>query len=172
MANSIYLRYQETFDYTIGVSSYVFSKIPGLTFAINHDRPMLYRLQFQGSCVLSTRDNNGFVRFLIDGRVLISNYLVNNNDQRHLLAPELGSSVIEIDHRGGGMIYSGGGGADVGMACSKSDIVYMPQGTHIVEVAARMRDLGALHVLGGQLSIELTQYDSDVNLGLSHPVIR
>ena len=88
---------------------------------------MLYRLQFQGSCVLSTRDNNGFVRFLIDGRVLISNYLVNNNDQRHLLAPELGSSVIEIDHRGGGMIYSGGGGADVGMACSKSDIVYLPQ---------------------------------------------
>ena len=132
VAHSVYVRYQDPLSYTISVPSNVFTKIPGLTFAVHHKQPALYQLQFQGTCVLYKDNINSFVRFLIEDRALISNYLLPNNDERHLLAPELGPGDLNyIDHRGGSMIYSGST-KGVGAARPKSDIVYMPEGTHII----------------------------------------
>ncbi|CAM4850209.1 unnamed protein product [Rotaria magnacalcarata] len=168
--HSIHQRYQDSFDYFIGVPSEVFTKIPGLTFIVHHTKPMLYRLSFQALCTVSTRDSNGYLRFLIDDRVLISNYLLPNNDQRQKSAPELGDSVLQIDHRGGGVLYSGGS-PGTGLACLKWDDVYMREGTHLVEVAGRAGS-GVLRVIGGQLSVDLIQYDSTANIQLPFPIIR
>jgi hypothetical protein len=171
VAHSIYFRQQDTIFYTIPQPSNVFTKIPGLMFAISNAHPTVYRLQFQGSCQLTAAQINGFVRFLIDGRILVSNYLLPNNDRRHLVAPELGTDLHAFDHRGGGMIMSAGS-PFIAMSCPKSDLVYMPAGTHVVEVAARTTHNGGIIVWGGELSVQLTQYDSTVNLELPHPVIR
>jgi hypothetical protein len=171
VAHSIYFRSQDSIHYYIPQPSDVFTKIPGLMFAIHHKHPTVYQLHFQGSCLLSSAYIHGFVRFLIDGRVLVSNYLLPNNDQRHLRAPELGADLNQFDYRAGGMIYSGGS-PGIAMSCPKSDLIYMPAGTHIVEFAARTRYHGGITVWGGEISVQLTQYDSKMNLGLSHPVIR
>jgi hypothetical protein len=140
-------------------------------FAIHHKHPTVYQLHFQGSCLLSSAYIHGFVRFLIDGRVLVSNYLLPNNDQRHLRAPELGADLNQFDYRAGGMSFSSGS-PHIAMSCPKSDLIYMPAGTHVVEVGARTYGNGGITVYGGELSVQLTQYDSKMNLELSHPVIR
>ena len=121
-------------------------------------------------CQLPQAHINGFVRFLIDGRILVSNYLLPNNARRHLLVPELGSNLDAMDHRAGGMIYSSGA-PGIAMSCPKSDLIYMPAGTHVVEVGARTRYNGGLMVYGGELSVQLTQYHPEVNLALSHPIV-
>jgi hypothetical protein len=171
VAHSIYIRRQDIISYTIPVPSDIFTKIPGLMLAVHHAHPIVYRLEFQGSCQLNAAAINGFVRFLIDGRVLVSNYLLPNNARRHWLAPELGTSLDEFDHHAGGMIMSAGS-PGIAMSCPKSDLIYMPAGTHVVEVAARTRYNGGIIVWGGELSVQLTQYDAAVNLELSHPIIR
>ncbi|CAF1489247.1 unnamed protein product [Rotaria magnacalcarata] len=168
--HSIHQRYQDPLNYYIGVPSEVFTKIPGLTFTVHHTKPMLYRLSFQALCTVSARGSNGFLRFLIDGRVLISNYLLPNNDKRQTSAPELGDSVLNIDHRGGGVLYTGDS-PGAGLACLKWDDVYMREGTHIVEVSGRT-GFGVLRVIGGQLSVDLIQYDSTANIQLPFPIIR
>ncbi|CAF1166970.1 unnamed protein product [Adineta steineri] len=149
----------------------IFTKIPGLMFVIHHTEPLVYQLQFQGSCQLFTPNINGFIRFLIDGRVLVRNYLLPNTDNRHLLVPELGSGVDNLDHIGGGMLYSAQS-VGIAMSCPKSDLIYMPAGTHVVEVAARTNINGPMVVWGGELSVQLTQYDPAVSLALSHPIVR
>ena len=145
VAHSIYFRRQDIISYTIPAPSDIFTKIPGLMFAIRHTHPTVYRLEFQGSCQLNAVAINGFVRFLIDGRLLVSNYLLPNNAQRHLVAPELGRDLNEFDHRAGGMIRSAGS-PGIAMSCPKSDLIYMPAGTHVVEVAARTRYNGGITV--------------------------
>ncbi|CAF4185735.1 unnamed protein product, partial [Rotaria magnacalcarata] len=53
----------------------------------------------------------------------------------------------------------------------KWDDVYMREGTHLVEVAGRAGS-GVLRVIGGQLSVDLIQYDSTANIQLPFPIIR
>ena len=171
VAHSIYIRRQNMISHTIAAPSDIFTTIPGLMFAIHHAHPIVYRLEFQGTCKLSATGSNGFVRFLIDGRVLVSNYLLPNTAQRHSVAPELGKDLNEFDYRAGGMIYNSES-LGIAMSCPKSDLIYMPAGTHVVEVAARARGNGGINVYGGELSVQLTQYDSAVNLELSHPIVR
>lgn len=138
VAHSIYIRRQDIISYTIPAPSDIFTKIPGLMLAIHHAHPTVYRLEFQGSCQLNAAAINGFVRFLIDGRLLVSNYLLPKNAQRRLVAPGLSRELNEFDHRAGEMIMSAGS-PGIAMSCPKSDLIYMPAGTHVVEVAARTR---------------------------------
>ncbi|CAF2738581.1 unnamed protein product [Rotaria sp. Silwood2] len=81
----------------------VYSKVPGLTFAVYHKQPAIYELKFQALCRGQKTWAGSFRHFIIDDRILISNQLLPNNDQRQVVAPELGSNVFTVDSRGGGL---------------------------------------------------------------------
>ena len=81
-----------------------YSKINDLQFTFNHPTPLLYELQFQGSCSSLIRNYQSLIRFKYDNRSFTNNL-------------EL-SSPIE------GIVTS----------CSKFDRTYFPAGSHTVDV--------------------------------------
>ncbi|CAF2694171.1 unnamed protein product [Rotaria sp. Silwood2] len=166
----VFRKYQETTTFELSSSSDVFVKIPGLTFATHHSQPMVYQLQFHGTCQQYSSATHSFIRFLIDNRVLISNYLLPNNDQRQALAPELGISNFYVDYRGGSMSY--GALTTVAMPCPKSDLILLKGGTHIIEVAARFVTNGKLYIFGGELTVQMMQYQVGTRITIPSPIIR
>ncbi|CAF1424636.1 unnamed protein product [Adineta ricciae] len=137
--------------------------------SVHHAAPMVYNIRFQGSCALMQTSNWALTRILINNKVLISNRLLPNNDQRHVVAPDLGKNIDESDTRGGSM-HASGSTTSVAAVCSKSDLVLLPAGTHFIGVGGRTTG-GPFHVWGGELLVEATEYDPRVHIGLSYPTI-
>ncbi|CAF2209539.1 unnamed protein product [Rotaria magnacalcarata] len=161
-----YVRYQ-SLPFVQRTVSNSFVKIPGLELAVYHAQPALYRIMFQGNC--QGLPGYKYVQILIDGRVLIANYLLPNTDKRQAVASELGSSTHEIDSRDGGTHLVSTEGSMIS-SCPRFRSVYLPSGVHIVEVGVRISN-SDLAMYDGQLQVELISYDTNVRLGLEHPKI-
>jgi hypothetical protein len=162
-AQHFYSKYQSMFGFILKSPSSTFIKIPGLTFAFSHTTPLLYKIRFQGSCETGPVSHVwSFLRIMIDDKILVSNRLLPNNDQRALAMPSLGANLIDIDSRGGISIFSTA--AWLFTPCAKSDNVYLPAGTHSIDVVVRTGQ--QVHVFGGELNVELMQYNSDSSINL------
>lgn len=166
--NHVFTRYQEAILFEAASVSASFIKIPGLSLAVHHDQSMFYRISFQGGCQSGTLAYN-FVHFLIDGRVLIENELLPNNDRRQTVAQHLGNNINEIDRRSGGVYM--GYNVPLVASCPRFQTVVLPRGTHTIDVGIRI-NTPTMNLIGGQLNVELSTYDSNEQLGLSYPVIR
>lgn len=109
------------------------------------------------------------MHLLIDGRVLIENELLPNNDRRQFVAPHLGNTIDEIDRRSGGVFM--GRNVPFVTSCPRSRKVLLPNGTHSVDVGIRITS-SSMNLIGGQLDVELSPYNSVVHIGLTYPKIR
>ena len=109
------------------------------------------------------------MHILIDGRVLIENELLPNNDPRQLVAPHLGTSIDEVDRRSGGVFM--GRSVPFVASCPRSRRVLLPNGTHSIDVGIRIT-VPTMIIIGGQLEIEVSTYDPMVQVGLSYPITR
>ncbi|CAF4236762.1 unnamed protein product, partial [Rotaria magnacalcarata] len=91
-----------------------------------------------------------FLGFMIDNRILNSNRLLpNNNKRRQSVAADLGESIDAVDSRAGGPLINGPTGG-YAFSCAKFDTVYLPRGTHVIEVAMRSTKPGTA-LIGGEL---------------------
>ena len=167
-ATCFYTRYSEAILFEAASVSASYLKVSGLSLALHHDQSMLYRIEFQGSCQSGTEAYN-FVHILIDGRVLIENELLPNNDRRQLVAPHLGTSIDEVDRRSAGVHM--GRSVPFVASCPRSRKVLLPNGTHSIDVGIRVTS-SSMNLIGGQLEIELSTYDPTVHVGLSYPIKR
>jgi hypothetical protein len=163
-----YTKTPNLISFNIASASSSFITVPGLSLSVNHDQPMLYRIEFQGGCQGQAEAYN-FVHLLIDGRVLIENELLPNNDRRQAVAPHLGVSIDQVDQRSGGLSYA----ANVGFvsSCPRFRTVVLPSGTHSIEVGVRISG-SSMALYGSQLDVELSSYDPATDVGLSYPIIR
>jgi hypothetical protein len=164
-----YTKFQELNLFEAASVSPTFVKVPGLSLAVNHNQPMLYRIEFQGACQSGTSAHN-FIHVLIDGRVLIENELLPNNDQRQVVAPHLGTSIDEVDSRSSGL-YMGRSPGEWINSCPRFGKVLLPSGTHSIDVGVRVTR-PTMNLIGGQLDVEISTYDPTVQVGLSYPIIR
>ncbi|CAF3493721.1 unnamed protein product [Rotaria socialis] len=90
-------------------------------------------------------------------------------NKRQAVAPELGSSINDIDSRDGGLHYVSTEG-DMVSSCPRFRSVYLPSGVHTVEVGVKISD-SQLATYDGQLQVEVISYDTNIRLGLEHPKI-
>ncbi|CAF1541177.1 unnamed protein product [Didymodactylos carnosus] len=52
------------------------------------------------------------------------------------------------------------------VSCSKTDFIYLNAGLHVIDVGVRGEQKLPVYVVWGTLSIELVQFDRNVNIGL------
>ncbi|CAF3837987.1 unnamed protein product [Rotaria sp. Silwood1] len=166
-----YKRYQDPDMFEIGSSTATFVKIPGLSVAVHHTVPMIYKIRVQISSQLEKTAAHSLIRFLINDQVLISDQLLPNNDNRLKSGTVWDTNIIALDFRGGSLFYSGGGATWLVVPYFKSELVLMPAGTHLIEVGARTED-PLLRIWGGELLVEVTEYDPDLYVGLAYPNVR
>ncbi|CAF1464736.1 unnamed protein product [Rotaria magnacalcarata] len=165
---TFHTRYQEPEQFTLNSDDTIFVKVPGLMFVVSHEQPTVYELRFRGSCRMWNSWYQLFLGFMIDNRILNSNRLLpNNNKRRQSVAADLGESIDAIDSRAGGPLINGPTGG-YAFSCAKFDTVYLPRGTHVIEVAMRSTKPGTA-VIGGELHVKLTQYDPNADINLSFP---
>lgn len=162
-----YRAYQDPEYFELKFDSVVFTKVPNLMLAINHNVSMLYSIRLQTLLSVMTPGAHSMLRFLVDGRVLTSNKLLPNNERRLRDQNLRGTSVCNLDLRGGAGSCSG---TSAGSATSffKSELFILPAGTHTVEVGVRTESPD-LHLHAGELYAELTEYDPDLHIGLEYP---
>ena len=163
-----YTKFQDVRLFAVAAVSTGFVRVPGLTVIFHHNRPMLYRIGFQGGCQSGTTAYN-FVHLLIDGRVLIENELLPNNHLRQAVAPHLGKTIDEVDSRSGGVFM--GMNVPFVTSCPRFRKVVLPSGIHSVDVGIRIT-WPSMNIIGGQLDVELSSYDTAVHVGLSYPTVR
>jgi hypothetical protein len=155
-------KYQSTHSFSLNTVSNTFVKVPGLTFVFSHPTPLLYRIYFQGSCQTSSVGYFSYLKIMIDEKILVSKKLLPNNDQRLLVEPSWGNNLEKIDSRGGCLIR-GATPWDF-VPCTKSDIAYLPAGIHSIDVVLRTELFIAVY--GGELNIELIEYETGSNISL------
>ena len=111
--------------------------------------------------VVLTLAGDSWARIMIDDQILVSNRLLPNTKDRQAAEPTLGSSNREVDWRGGAFIYGTG---FVTFPCVKLETVYIPGGTHSVDVG--VRTAGSLGVHGGELFVEVVELNGGAQTNL------
>lgn len=162
--------YQSEHETVFTNPSNTYLRVPGLSFTVYHAQPAVYELKFQATCGGLKTWTCSFRHFMVDGRILISNYLLPNNDQRPVVAPELGTNIHVIDSRDGGVFANGGLDTYFYSSCDISDIIHLSPGIHAIDVVVRTQHM--LRVVGGVFSVKLTQYSTAADINLSTPTIK
>lgn len=162
-----HVKHMPAFRFDLRTASSTFVKIPGLIVAVYHSAPVLYKVWFSAGCYMSQPVGSHYIHFMIDDLILIDNKLLPNTDDRYAYVPNLGNNPMEIDAHGASFMRSSD---SVGTyyTCSKFELVYLPAGLHTIEAAVRT-DHPSILVHTGTLTVELTQYDQDTNIGLKFP---
>jgi len=165
--NLFYTVYQTMYRYELNTVSTSFVKIPGLSFVFSHTVPLLYKIRFQGGCANLMADKASFLRIMIDNKILVSNKLLPNTDRRLDFAPYLGTSLREIDARGGVFLFTPLASATSWeqFSCAKTENVYLPAGMHSIDVVVRTD--GVFYGYTGELTVELVEYSSNSGINLS-----
>ncbi|CAM4841792.1 unnamed protein product [Rotaria magnacalcarata] len=130
------------------------TKLPGLSLSFHHVRPRLYKISYHGQCSVDSGTRN-WVRMMVDGRILISNRLYPNTEQRLDYDPSVSTDMSTfLDSRGGALYYSTG---VTDFPSSKVETVYLSAGIHTIEVVART-DRG-FRIHNGELHVELIEFE-------------
>ncbi|CAF1153102.1 unnamed protein product [Rotaria magnacalcarata] len=161
-----YRRSQESWQFDASSASQVFSKVSDLSLGVHHTVPMIYKIHFQGSCLHSVVAGRGLIRILVDNNVLNLNRLMPNTDRRATLASQMGLTLEQLDAQGGSFFYSGLT-TWVCASCAKTDVVLLSPGTHIIDVGLRT-DNPIARIHGGELVVEMTEYDPRVHFGFQY----
>ncbi|CAF3265478.1 unnamed protein product [Rotaria sp. Silwood2] len=165
-----YTRYQDVDQLFIVASTATFTQIPGLSLAVHHAVPMIYKIQAQTSPQLQKPWAHCMIHILINEKVLISNKLQPNNDKRLIGIKVWNTNINFLDIEGGSLFCSGDASAPV-VPFFKSELIIMPPGTYVIEVGART-DAPPLWIHGGELRVEMTEYDPNLHVGLTYPTVR
>ncbi|CAF3601789.1 unnamed protein product [Rotaria socialis] len=166
-ARYIYRRYQDPIKFELSQQADTFIKIPGLMVAAHHTKPMVYQIRYQGTCWIARNLAQSILTILIDNQVLIANQLLPNSNRRYALASQIGGKSADL--RGGSYWYSGTA-AGASFSWYKTELVLMPAGTHVIEVGVRAENT-ILHLWGGELTIDMTEYDSAQYSTLTYPTV-
>ncbi|CAF2996672.1 unnamed protein product [Rotaria socialis] len=164
-----YRRSQASWSFDASSASQVFSKVSDLSLGVHHTVPMIYKIHFQGSCLLNVINGRGFIRILIDNNVLNLNRLMPNTDRRATLASQMGLNLGQVDAQGGSFFHSGSA-TWVCASCAKTDVVLLSPGTHIIDVGLRT-DNPTARIHGGELVVEMTEYDPSVHFGFQYATV-
>ncbi|CAF2030074.1 unnamed protein product [Rotaria magnacalcarata] len=164
-----YRRSQGSWYFDASSASQVFSKVPDLSLGVHHTVAMIYKIHFQGSCLHTAVTSHGFIRILVDNNVLNLNRLMPNTDRRATLASQIGLNLEVLDLQGGSMFYSGFTTL-VCVSCAKTDVVLLSPGTHIIDVGLRT-DNPIARIHGGELVVEMTEYDPSVHFGFQYATV-
>ncbi|CAF2067834.1 unnamed protein product [Rotaria magnacalcarata] len=158
-----YFKYQPNSIFVLNVPSKIFTQVPGLSLSFHHVRPRLYKISYHGQCSVDSGTRN-WVRMMVDGRILISNRLYPNTEQRLDYDPSVSTDMSTfLDSRGGALYYSTG---VTDFPSSKVETVYLSAGIHTIEVVART-DRG-FRIHNGELHVELIEFEPSevINLPL------
>ncbi|CAF2118316.1 unnamed protein product [Rotaria magnacalcarata] len=166
-ARYIYRRYQDPIAIELSQRVATFIKIPGLMVAVHHTKPMVYQIRYQGTCWIARALAYSILTILIDNQVLIANQLLPNSDRRYALASQIGGKSADL--RGGSYWYSGSA-AGTCFSWYKTELVLIPTGTHVIEVGVRAENT-ILHLWGGELTVDMTEYDSTQYSNLAYPTV-
>ncbi|CAF0862638.1 unnamed protein product [Adineta steineri] len=161
-----YVKQQLPNTFAIQGPSETFVKVPGLTLPFNHVEPLLYKIKFEGRCVLPYSKVTWFhLRFMINDNLLYIDKFLPNTANRY--------QYITGYSNNDGLDYTGGFyGHTYSLAvtqCSFSDIIYLNPGLHVVDVVARSGyAAGAFPIIlrNGALTIELVEYDLYADIGM------
>lgn len=156
LMQSFYKKFQSGILH-LAAPSLIYMKVPGLTFAFHHKTSLVYRLSFEAECRVSEYGSVFQLEFMYDDSLLRNgNQLVPNNgfDPSYNVPthwhPPRGNAYHEI--------------------CFRSDLVYMPSGTHVIDVGFRLLNVpfqnAAVWVQKAKLTIELIQYHPTIDHGL------
>ncbi|CAF2028751.1 unnamed protein product [Rotaria magnacalcarata] len=156
-----YFKYQPE-DWSLNIVSYVFSKVPGLSFAFHHTKPLVYSVRFQGTCATISPNRRSFVKIMIDDQILSGNQLMPNTARRASFSPEgydEATKLVRTDQIGGLYLWSQ---VYAHIPCIKLETFLLPPGVHTIDVVARTEQI--LSIYGGELHIRLAEFDSSINL--------
>lgn len=145
-----------------------FIKIPGLSLVFHHSRPRLYKIRFQGHVHTPAAASFNLVRVMVDNYLLIGNKLYPNTEHRfQMKRPSWRNDQWGLDWLGG--VFAWSGVTANTFPCSKADTVYLPGGTHSIDVVARTSNV--LQTEGLELAVELIELPegSKTNLPLLYP---
>ncbi|CAF2374327.1 unnamed protein product [Rotaria sp. Silwood2] len=152
--------------YEIQGHTEAFVKVPGLTIPFHHTVPLLYKIQFEGSCY-SGQSAWLYLRFMIDDYLLYVDKFVPNTNDRYQLFPE-DTENNGIDYIGGFYWYTN---AVAVTTCAFSSIVNLNPGVHVIDVGARggyrNHSNFPVKVIGGILRVELINFKSQTNIGMT-----
>lgn len=163
----LYRRYQDPIKFEVTQVIDSFIKIPGLMMAVHHSDPMIFQIRYQGASYIANGYAFSITTILIDNRVLTANQLFPNNNRRHELASKIGGN--EADYRGGKYWHSGGT-SGLSLSSSRTELVLLPAGVHVIEVGVRAINT-QLHLWGGELIVEVTEYDSRQYSSFTFPTV-
>ncbi|CAF0951863.1 unnamed protein product [Didymodactylos carnosus] len=167
LAEQYYCKYQNPYVYALNDRLDIFSKIPGLTSTFTLPQPTLYKITFQANCKVAV-PGRLFLRIMVNDQLIIGDRLIPNTSDRHLNQTILGTTLTEVDCRGGCFQYSGIDRVEWGWteyACSKTEIIYLKPGVHVFDVGVRINER-EFEIIGGILQFELIQYEQNSNIGI------
>ncbi|CAF1967222.1 unnamed protein product [Rotaria magnacalcarata] len=164
---SYHIKQQQPRGYMIHGHSEEFVKLPGLTMTFQHTMPVLYKIRFEGTC-FSTHSSQIwlYLRLMINDYLFyVDKFVPNAADRYRYFRGDTGNDGI--DYVGGLYFYST---SPTVTTCGFSNIVSLNPGFHIIDIGARSGYLmyGAfpVQVIGGILSVEAIQFDTDANIGI------
>lgn len=164
-AQSFHSRFQTRSRFDLSTVSDSFVKVPGLTFVFSHSTPMLYKINFQGTCTNYIAISESYMHILVDDKVFIFNKLLPNDNSRLSLGQDLDDTLSKIDALDAG--YFGSHTIWQWTPCVQYKTIYLAAGVHSIDVGVRTTK--QFSVYGGQLTVELVQYNSNSSINL--PII-
>lgn len=161
-APEFYFAYQPTPKFVLTTVSPTFIKVPGLALVFCNAHPRIFRISIQGQMHTSALTFGSMVKVMIDEHILISNKLVPNTEERFKLLATPGSDLWSSDWAGGILAYSAS--SFITISAHKSETVYLPAGTHSINVAARTSK--TVSVEGFELSVEVNDIPEGAKINL------
>jgi hypothetical protein len=161
-APQFFFAYQTDARFFLNTASTAFVKVPGLSLVFYIDRPRLFRISIQGQMYTSALNSGSLIKVMINEHILISNKLLPNNDQRFGVASAPGNDLWSKDWQGGILLHSTA--SYVTVSGFKRESVYLPAGTHSINVV--VRTWKSVQVEGFELSVEINDIPEGANTNL------
>ncbi|CAF1360908.1 unnamed protein product [Rotaria magnacalcarata] len=139
----------------------LFVKIPELSIAFHHQRPLLCRIDYRGSLYTPVAGHHTFHRIMIDNKILHSNKLIPNSPERGNAISPSTSNLYLVDAFAGSVFWAA---VSLDLGVSNSEVVYLKPGTHTIDVAVRTARRAIFQ--SGELRIELIELQSKTNINL------
>ena len=133
--------------------------------AFHHTVPLLYKIKFDAICHNPNGGTWIFPRIMVNDNLIYNDQLIQNNLDRYKSIPGY-TDVHGFDHIGVGHYYH----SSVATLITKSELVYLLPGLHLIDVAVRAIGAMPVNIYFGVLTIELVQYENGANIGDITPI--
>ncbi|CAF3831844.1 unnamed protein product, partial [Rotaria sp. Silwood1] len=146
--------------------SNVYAKVTGFTATFYHTEPLLFKIRFDAICHISNPSAWVFPRIMVNDLLIYNDKLIKNTEDRYTSIPGF-TKIHDFDHIGVGQYAFF---TSIATAITKSELIYLQPGIHVIDVAARAIGNMPVNIYFGVLTIELIQYDNGVNIGELIPI--